>query len=166
MKLWIISSHRLTEHGHVLLAVEIPVSPVGPVAMHCGILLIIICWLRAEGVDHTNVAPRQKKQKCICTSTSNLLIFQLICSHIPFHRRKRCVHISRNVSTLQYMFPYKRENCLIPKAEKVFFFPCNTMKASSKIKSTTAVDHLTCNAQIKWTTAVVLLIFMSSEAIW
>lgn len=47
----------LTEHGHELLGVEVPVSPVGPVAMQCGILLMVVRWLRPEGVDHSDSAP-------------------------------------------------------------------------------------------------------------
>lgn len=135
MKLWIISSHRLTEHGHVLLAVEIPVSPVGPVAMHCGILLIIICWLRAEGVDHTNVAPRQKKQKCICTSTSNLLIFQLICSHIPFHRRNAVFTLAEMFPHYNICFPIKEKIASFPKQRKYFFFHATQWKQAPKLKA-------------------------------
>jgi len=46
-----------TEHGHVLLAVETPVAPVGPVAVQCGVLLQVVGRLRAKRVNHPDVAP-------------------------------------------------------------------------------------------------------------
>lgn len=46
-----------TEHGHVLLAVQVPVAPVGPVAVQGGVLLVVVGGLGAEGVDHADVAP-------------------------------------------------------------------------------------------------------------
>lgn len=49
-----------TEHGHVLLAVEVPVAPVGPVAMQGGVLLVVVSRLGAEGVNHSDVAPGRK----------------------------------------------------------------------------------------------------------
>lgn len=45
----------LTEHGHVLPGVEVPVAPVGPVAVQRCVLLMIVSWLRPKRVDHTNV---------------------------------------------------------------------------------------------------------------
>lgn len=80
----VISSHRLTEHGHVLFAVEVPVAPVGPVSMQCGVLLIIVCRLRAEGVDHADVAPRQKKQKSLFFSLYPQFSFFCVC--VVMHR--------------------------------------------------------------------------------
>lgn len=50
-----IRSH--TEHGHVLLAMQVPVAPVGPVAVKRGVLLVVVGGLGAEGVDHADVAP-------------------------------------------------------------------------------------------------------------
>lgn len=50
-----IRSH--TEHGHVLLAVQVPVAPVGPVAVQSGVLLVVVGRLGAKGVNHANVAP-------------------------------------------------------------------------------------------------------------
>lgn len=49
-----------TEHGHVLLAAEVPVTPVGSVAVQRGILLVVVSRLSAEGVNHSNVAPGRK----------------------------------------------------------------------------------------------------------
>lgn len=46
-----------TEHGHVLLAVQVPVAPVGPVAVQGGVLLVVVGGLGAKGVNHTDVAP-------------------------------------------------------------------------------------------------------------
>lgn len=46
-----------TEHGHVLLAAQVPVAPVGPVAVQGGVLLVVVGGLRAEGVNHADVAP-------------------------------------------------------------------------------------------------------------
>lgn len=46
-----------TEHGHVLLAVQVPVAPVGPVAVQGGVLLVVVGGLCAEGVNHADVAP-------------------------------------------------------------------------------------------------------------
>lgn len=46
-----------TEHGHVLLAVQVPVAPVGPVAVQGGVLLMVVGGLSAKGVNHTDVAP-------------------------------------------------------------------------------------------------------------
>lgn len=56
-----IRSH--TEHGHVLLAVQVPVAPVGPVAVQRGVLLVVVGGLGAEGVDHADVAPRDDTNK-------------------------------------------------------------------------------------------------------
>lgn len=50
-----------TEHGHVLLAVEVPVSPVGSVAVQGGVLLMVVSRLSAEGVNHSDVAPGTKE---------------------------------------------------------------------------------------------------------
>ena len=52
-----------TEHGHVLLAVEVPVAPVGSVAVQRGVLLVVVSGLRTEGVNHSDVAPGMKKKK-------------------------------------------------------------------------------------------------------
>lgn len=46
-----------TEHGHVLLAVQVPVAPIGPVAMQGGVLLMVVGRLGAKGVNHADVAP-------------------------------------------------------------------------------------------------------------
>lgn len=46
-----------TEHGHVLLAAQVPVAPVGPVAAQGGVLLVVVGRLCAEGVNHADVAP-------------------------------------------------------------------------------------------------------------
>lgn len=73
----VISTHRLTEHGHVLFAVEVPVAPVGPVSMQCGVLLIIVRRLRAEGIDHADVAPRQKNKRVFFFSLYPLILFSL-----------------------------------------------------------------------------------------
>lgn len=45
----------LTEHGHVLPGVEVPVAPVGPVAVQRRILLMIVSWLRPKRVDHSDM---------------------------------------------------------------------------------------------------------------
>lgn len=45
----------LTEHGHILSAVEVPIAPVGPVAMHGGIFLMVICWLSTKCVNHPDM---------------------------------------------------------------------------------------------------------------
>lgn len=47
----------LTEHGHELLGVEVPVAPVGPVAVQRGVLLMVVCRLRPEGVNDPDSAP-------------------------------------------------------------------------------------------------------------
>lgn len=47
----------LTEHGHELLGVEVPVAPVGPVAMQRGVLLVVVCGLCPEGVNDPDSAP-------------------------------------------------------------------------------------------------------------
>lgn len=47
----------LTKHGHELLGVEVPVAPVGPVAMQRGVLLMVVCRFRPEGVDDPDSAP-------------------------------------------------------------------------------------------------------------
>lgn len=49
-----------TEHSHVLPCIEVPVAPVGPVAMQSCILLVIISRLRAKGVNHSNMTPAKK----------------------------------------------------------------------------------------------------------
>lgn len=46
-----------TEHGHVLLAAQVPVAPVGPVAMQGGVLFVVVGGLGAKGVNHADVAP-------------------------------------------------------------------------------------------------------------
>lgn len=46
-----------TEHGHVLLAAQVPVAPVGPVAVQGGVLLVVVGGLCAEGVNNSDVAP-------------------------------------------------------------------------------------------------------------
>lgn len=46
----------LTEHGHVLSGVEVPVAPVGPVAVQGGVVLMVVGRLCPEGVNHTDVA--------------------------------------------------------------------------------------------------------------
>lgn len=50
-----IRSH--TEHGHVLLAVQVPVAPVCPVAVQSGVLFVVVGGLGAKGVNHADVAP-------------------------------------------------------------------------------------------------------------
>ena len=47
----------LTEHGHELLGVEVPVAPVGPVAMQCGVFFVVVCRFGPKGVDDPNAAP-------------------------------------------------------------------------------------------------------------
>lgn len=47
----------LTEHGHELLGVEVPVAPVGPVAVQRGVLLMVVRRLRPKGVDDADSAP-------------------------------------------------------------------------------------------------------------
>lgn len=47
----------LTEHGHELLGVEVPVAPVGPVAVQRGVLLVVVRRFRPEGVDDPDPAP-------------------------------------------------------------------------------------------------------------
>ena len=47
----------LTEHGHVLPCIEVPVAPVSPVAVQRCILLMIVSWLRPKCVNHTDVTP-------------------------------------------------------------------------------------------------------------
>lgn len=47
----------LTEHGHELLGVEVPVAPVGPVAVQRGVLLVVVRGLRPKGVDDPDSAP-------------------------------------------------------------------------------------------------------------
>lgn len=42
----------LTEHGHVLSAIEVPVAPIGPVAMESGVFLMVICWLSTKCINH------------------------------------------------------------------------------------------------------------------
>ncbi len=74
----VINSHRLTEHGHVLFTVKVPVAPVGPVSMQCGVLLIIVCRLCAEGVDHTDVAPRQKSKSFFTVPTIQGFFFSVV----------------------------------------------------------------------------------------
>ena len=49
----------LTEHGHVLAGVEVPVAPVGPVAVQRGVLLVVVGRLRPEGVDDSDMAPEE-----------------------------------------------------------------------------------------------------------
>ena len=46
-----------TEHGHELLAVEVPVAPVGAVPVERGVLLVVVGRLRAKRVNHPDVAP-------------------------------------------------------------------------------------------------------------
>lgn len=63
------SEFFLTEHGHVLPGVEVPVAPVGPVAMQGCILLMIVSWLRPKGVNHSDMtsaktADSHFKTKC------------------------------------------------------------------------------------------------------
>lgn len=53
-----------TEHGHVLLAVKVPVAPVGSVAVQRGVLLVVVSRLGAEGVDHADVAPGKLEESC------------------------------------------------------------------------------------------------------
>lgn len=47
----------LTEHGHELLGVEVPVAPVGPVAMQRGVFFMVVCRFSSKGVDDPNAAP-------------------------------------------------------------------------------------------------------------
>lgn len=51
----------LTKHGHVLLAVQVPVAPVGPEAVQGGVLLVVVSRLGAEGVDDSDVAPARAR---------------------------------------------------------------------------------------------------------
>lgn len=55
----------LTEHGHVLPAVEVPVAPVGPVAVQRGVILVVVGRLRPKRVDHSDVTSAQvTKSSC------------------------------------------------------------------------------------------------------
>lgn len=45
----------LTEHGHVLPGVQVPVAPVGPVAMKGCVLLMIVGWFCPKSVDNSNM---------------------------------------------------------------------------------------------------------------
>lgn len=47
----------LTEHGHELLGVEVPVAPVGSVAVQRGVLLVVVCRFRPKGIDDPDSAP-------------------------------------------------------------------------------------------------------------
>lgn len=47
----------LTEHGHELLGVEVPVAPVGPVAMQCGVFFVVVRRFGPKGVDDPDAAP-------------------------------------------------------------------------------------------------------------
>lgn len=47
----------LTEHGHELGGVQVPVAPVGAEAAQRGVFLVVVGWLRPEGIDDTNAAP-------------------------------------------------------------------------------------------------------------
>jgi hypothetical protein len=47
----------LTEHGHELLGVQVPVAPVGPVTVQRGVLLVVVCRFCPKGVDDSNSAP-------------------------------------------------------------------------------------------------------------
>lgn len=51
----------LTEHGHVLPGVEVPVAPVGPVAVQRCILFMIVCWLRPKRVNHSYMTSVKRK---------------------------------------------------------------------------------------------------------
>lgn len=53
----------LTEHGHELLGVEVPVAPVGPVAVQRGILLVVVRRLCPKGVDDPDSAPAPRDQE-------------------------------------------------------------------------------------------------------
>lgn len=46
-----------TEHGHVLLAVQVPVAPVGSVAVQRGVFFVVVSRLSSKGVNHSYVAP-------------------------------------------------------------------------------------------------------------
>lgn len=46
----------LTEHGHVLPRVQVPVAPIGPVAMKGCVLLMIVGWFCPKSVDNSNMA--------------------------------------------------------------------------------------------------------------
>lgn len=50
-------SRTLTEHGHELLRVEVPVAPVCPVAVQGGVLLVVVRRLCPKGVDDPDAAP-------------------------------------------------------------------------------------------------------------
>lgn len=49
------SPSNLTEHGHVLPGIEVPVAPVSPVAVQGCVLLMIVSWFCPKGVDHANM---------------------------------------------------------------------------------------------------------------
>lgn len=51
---------ELTEHGHILPGIEIPVAPVGSVTVQCGIFLMVVGWLCTKCVNHPNVTPERE----------------------------------------------------------------------------------------------------------
>lgn len=71
-----------TEHGHVLLAVKVPVAPVGSVAMQSGVFLVVVGRLCAKSVNHTDVAPGGGQRRGAIIRNNNLLAF-------------RCVHLDQ-----------------------------------------------------------------------
>lgn len=47
----------LTEHGHELGGLQVPVAPVGAVAAQRGVLLVVVSWLSPEGINDPDAAP-------------------------------------------------------------------------------------------------------------
>lgn len=45
----------LTEHGHVLSGVEVPVAPVGPITVKGCVLLMVVSRFGTKRVDHSYV---------------------------------------------------------------------------------------------------------------
>jgi len=81
-----------TEHGHVLLAAEVPVAPVGPVAVRRGVLLVVVRRLRAEGVNYSDVAPKQTRIR-LSQKNEITVVFQM---KLIAQREEICVHCTPN----------------------------------------------------------------------
>jgi len=58
----------LTEHGHVLPGVEVPVAPVGPIAVQRCILLMIVSWLSPKCVNHSDMTSVNDSTTHLCTT--------------------------------------------------------------------------------------------------
>ena len=67
-----------TKHGHELPAVEVPVAPVGAVAVECGVLLVVVGRLRAKRVNHPDVAPAGGRQNKSAARYDIYFVFKII----------------------------------------------------------------------------------------